>query len=473
MLVYMDIIVKCTAATAVRLIDEIRSFIDQEPLSRRWCFDEDATKDACRAIAEPYACFLYKDDLDVVVALLALAYTPAGEGYNEGRLWVANVVPRLKNHLDPVEYNGIVQQFADDVLGPVLAQKFSELTYEISGPDNKTSSDNMVEEDDDDVYDERYADFKIGVSPTGVPIMYTCEPKRLANSFGANPGAPQFLTPVFFMTSVLDKYRDEPSRYDVERGCLRCKRDGSVLWCLPIDNHGTDCVSVWLGDLGSLPYAQQLHFASQNVLKGDVSDMFFRSQIDAEFCVSTHPIAVFKSSYYKLRTVGWEELGWHLLLPLAEQDQHYMSSLKLLTHNEQKEFDEQVLALTKILIDSLNEKELHRLLPQGRQEISWLDKLPKFFFLHFRQPKRLCGISLLDKVFKHRNISDAERHVKFLRNLQELRSTSVAHRKGDKYIKAVRRMGLDRLSLAEVLKSLFVDGINFLQFLTENIDKFK
>ena len=116
-------------------------------------------------------------------------------------------------------------------------------------------------------------------------------------------------------------------------------------------------MSVWLGDLGSLPYAQQLHFASQNVSKGEVSDTFFRSQIDAEFCDSPHPVAVFKSSYYKLRTVGWEELGWHLLLPLAEQDQHYMSSLKLLTHNEQKEFDEQILALTKILIDSLNEKD--------------------------------------------------------------------------------------------------------------------
>ena len=471
MLVYMDIIVKCTAATAVRLIDEMRSFIENSALLKAWRFDEASTEEACRAIAEPYACFLYKDDSDVVVALLALAYTPAGEGYNEGRLWVANVVPRLKDHFEPLEYNRIVQQFADDVLGPVLAQKFSELTYEISGPDDKTSSDNTVEEDYDNVYDERYADFKIGVSPTGAPIMYTCEPKRLANFFGANPGVPQFLTPVFFRTSVLDKYRDEPSRYDVESGCLRCKRDGSVLWCIPIDNHGTDCVSVRLGDLGSLPYAQQLHFASQNVLKGEVSDTFFRSQIDAEFCVSTHPIAVFKSSYYKLRTVGWEELGWHLLLPLAEQDQHYISSLKLLTHNEQKEFDEQVLALTKILIDSLNEKELHRLLPQGRQEVSWLDKLLKF--LHFRQSKRLCGISLLDKVFKHCNISDAERRVKFLRNLQELRSTSVAHRKGDKYIKAVRRMGLDRLSLAEVLKSLFVDGINFLQFLTENIDKFK
>lgn len=447
---FTDLIVKCTAKVASHLINEIRNFIDQEALARRWSFDTDATERIGNTISEPYACFLYKDDGNTVVALLALAYTPAGEGYDEGRLWVANVVPRLKDHLEPLEYNRIVQQFADDVLGPVLAQKFPELTCEMSEPADKTSSDSMVEEDDDNVYDGRYIDFKIGISPTGVPIMHTCDPKRLANFFGANPGAPQFLTPVFFRTAVLDKYINEPSRYDVESGCLRCKRNGSALWCIPIDNHGADCVSVWLGVLGSLPYAQQLHFASQNVSKGEVSDTFFRSQIDAEFCDSTHPVAVFKSSYYKLRTVGWEELGWHLLLPLAEQDQHYMSSLKLLTHNEQKEFDEQILALTKILIDSLNEKELHRILTCEER-----------------------GISLLDKALKHRNISDAEQHVKFLRNLQELRSTSVAHRKGDKYIKAVSRMGLDRLSLAEVLKSLFVDGINFLRFLTENIDKFK
>jgi len=445
---YIDIIVKCTAETAARLIDEMRSFIENSALLKAWRFDEASTEEASRDIAEPYACFLYKDDSDVVVALLALAYTPAGEGYNEGRVWVANVVPRLKDHLEPIEYNRIVQQFAEEILKPVLAQKFKQLTYEMSQPDEKVMPVSVVEEDDESVLDERYADFKF--LHFGKAVIHTCNPNKLANMFGANPGAPLFLTPVFFKTSVLDKYRGEPSRYDVESGYLRCKRKGDALWGIPIDNHGKDCVSVFLGDLGHLPFAHQLHFASENILKGEVSESFFRSQIDAEFCDSTHPVAVFKSSYYKLRTVGWEELGWHLLLPLAEQDQHYMSSLKLLTHNEQKEFDEQILALTKILIDSLNEKELHRIL--------------------------LCkerGISLFDMVLKRRNVTDSEKHVKFLRNLQELRSTSVAHRKGDKYIKAVRRMGLDRLSLAEVLKSLFVDGINFLQFLTENIDKFK
>lgn len=445
---YIDITVKCTAATAVRLIDEMRSFIENSALLKTWCFDEAATQEACRAIAEPYACFLYKDDSDVVVALLALAYTPAGEGYNEGRVWVANVVPRLKDHLEPIEYNRIVQQFAEEILKPVLAQKFKQLTYEMSQPDEKVMPVSVVEEDDESVLDERYADFKF--LHFGKAIIHTCNPNKLANMFGANPGAPLFLTPVFFKTSVLDKYRGEPSRYDVESGYLRCKRKGDALWGIPIDNHGKDCVSVFLGDLGHLPFAHQLHFASENILKGEVSESFFRSQIDAEFCDSTHPVAVFKSSYYKLRTVGWEELGWHLLLPLAEQDQHYMSSLKLLTHNEQKEFDEQILALTKILIDSLNEKELHRIL--------------------------LCkerGISLFDMVLKRRNVTGSEKHVKFLRNLQELRSTSVAHRKGDKYVKAIRRVGSDRLSLAEVLKSLFIEGIDFLRFLTENINKFK
>lgn len=444
---YVDLIVKCTAKVAARLIDEMQSFIMQPELSKKWLVGEIFEKEKRRTMSEIIANFLYKDIAGEVVALLALVYMPAGEAYNDGRLWVANVVPRLKDHLEPIEYNRIVQQFAEEILKPVLAQKFKQLTYEMSQPDEKVMPVSVVEEDDESVLDERYADFKF--LHFGKAIIHTCNPNKLANMFGANPGAPLFLTPVFFKTSVLDKYRGEPSRYDVESGYLRCKRNGDALWGIPIDNHGKDCVSVFLGDLGHLPFAHQLHFASENILKGEVSETFFRSQIDAEFCDSTHPVAEFKRSYYKLRTVGWEELGWHLLLPLAEQDQHYMSSLKLLTHNEQKEFDEQVLALTKILIDSLNEKELHRILSCEER-----------------------GISLLDKVLKHRNVSDAEQHIKFLRNLQDLRSTSVAHRKGDKYIKAVKRMGIDCFSLDEVIKILFLDAIRFLEFLSQNIRMF-
>lgn len=451
---YMDIIVKCTAAIATRLIDDMRSFIDKKAVSNAWCYDMDPSEQAARAIADPYARFFYKDVTGEIVAVLALAYMPAGEGYNEGRLWVANIVPRLKNKLQSDEYNGIAKQFVDEIVNPVLDKKWPNLKCEISQPkgDDTEEASSTTEDDDENVYDGRYVDFKIGVLQSGKVITHTCDPDKLANRFGANPEAPQFLTPVFFKTAVLDKYRDEPSRYDVESGCLRCIRNGGALWCIPIDNHGKGCVSVFLGDLGHLPYAQQLHFASQNILKGEVSDTFFKSQIDAEFCDSTHPVEVFKRLYYQLRTVGWEALGWHIFLPLAEGDRHYMSSLKLLTHDEQKEFDEQILALTKILIDSLNEKELHGLMPCECED---------------------SGITLLANVFARQNICGGERHIKYLRNLQDLRSTSVAHRKGKKYVKSSEQVGLDIKPLSEVMENLFAGAVGLVQFLLQNVESFK
>ena len=124
-----------------------------------------------------------------------------------------------------------------------------------------------------------------------------------------------------------------------------------------------------------------------------------------------------------------------------------------MTHNEQKEFDEQVLALTKILIDSLNEKELHKLLP-GVCE----DK----------------GITLLVKVFVQQNICGSEPHIQYhLRNLQELRSSSVAHRKGKKYDKACKLVGLDIKSLSEVMESLFSGAADLVRFLLQNVENFK
>ena len=57
---------------------------------------------------------------------------------------------------------------------------------------------------------------------------------------------PDYLTPVFFDRRVLNKYRDEPSRYQVYDGYLQCRSK----WGLQIDNNSPGHVVVWLGDLG-------------------------------------------------------------------------------------------------------------------------------------------------------------------------------------------------------------------------------
>lgn len=448
---YADLVVKCTAKTAQRIMDEIRNFILGAGVSNAWCFDEVSTAEIGRDVSDPYACFLHKDATGTVEALLALAYSPAGEWHDEGRLWVANVVPSQSGRLSPCEYNAIVQQFADELLKPILVQKFPQLSCEISQTECATESDGMEEDDEDKVDVGQFADFKIGTAPTGEPIRYTCNPKCLSNFFGLNPGVPQYLTPVFFKTAVLDRYRNEPTRYDVESGCLRCKKKGSTVWNLPMGNDGIHCVCAWLGDLGMIPYAQQLHFASYNVVRGEIDAAFFKTQICAEFCEARHPVAVFKNAYFNLRRVGWETLGWHVLLPLADGDSHYFSSLKLLTHDEQKEFDEQILALTKILIDSLNEKELKKLISREEQ-----------------------GITLLENVFKQRGAVESEAHIEFLRKLQRTRSKSVAHRKSrDEYATVCKDIGMDRLGPGEVLRRFFEKGTSFLQFVQKNIDIFK
>lgn len=223
------------------------------------------------------------------------------------------------------------------------------------------------------------------------------------------------------------------------------------MWTLPMGNDDIRCVCAWLGDLGMIPYSQQQHFASYNVTRGEIDAAFFKTQICAEFCDVRHPVAVFKNAYFNLRSVGWETLGWHVLLPLAAGDSHYFSSLKLLTHDEQKEFDEQILALTKILIDSLNIQELRKLVP--------CEKL---------------GITLLENVFQQRGAVGSEGHIQFLRELQRMRSKSVAHRKSrDEYATICRDVGMDRLGPGEVLRRFFEKGTSFLQFVQENIDIFK
>ena len=53
---------------------------------------------------------------------------------------------------------------------------------------------------------KKYIEFIIDVDKNGDEISYTSNPDALANNFGANPHAPNYLTPVHFRKQVLDKY---------------------------------------------------------------------------------------------------------------------------------------------------------------------------------------------------------------------------------------------------------------------------
>lgn len=295
----------------------------------------------------------------------------------------------------------------------------------------------------------KHVDFIIGIDENGDEVTHTCDPDQLANFFGANPGAPNYLTAVHFRKEVLDKYYQQPSKYSVESGILRC---GS-LWSMYIDNHFTDRVAAWLGDLGrGLPYQEQLHWRSHNIAPvGGVSETYFRRQVLAIATDSDRPEHEFQRLYGRLHGACNESTGWQILLPLAAEDAHCLQALRIPATDEQRDFDDLVLALTKILVDSLNEKELNRLIPSAeRSEVKG-------------------SVSRLERALQECGMPDFEDHIQFLRNLQSLRSAGTAHRKGSNYQKIAREFRVDSQSLRSVFGGILIRGLRLLEFLEKAV----
>jgi hypothetical protein len=292
---------------------------------------------------------------------------------------------------------------------------------------------------------KKAVDFIIEADENGDEITNSSNPDRLSNYFGANPGEPHYLTPVHFRKEVLNKYYQQPNKYSVEDGYFRC---GS-LWGMTMDNHHVDRVVAWLGDLGrDLPYEEQLHWRSFNIPpSGGVSKTFYKRQILAEFADSDQPEHVFKYQYRDFSETCKEELGWPFLLPLAKEDGHFLEALRIPATDEQKDFDELILGLTKILVDSLNEKELNYFIPAS--EIGEIKG----------------SIARLEKVLSAKGVAGFEKHIKFLRDLQNLRSSGTAHRKGSNYQKIAEELEIDSQSLRMVFEGILVKSLEFLKFL--------
>ncbi len=287
-----------------------------------------------------------------------------------------------------------------------------------------------------------YVDYIIGIDENGENKCFTSNPDKLSNNYGANPQAPHYLTPVFFKKEVLHKYYADPQKYKIENGRLEC----GYLWGISIDVDHKDYVMAYLGDLGrDLPESEQDNWKSYNVL---TDETISRSSFLRDFLnIATSPeIADVKfKNLYKGLNKEWEEnLGWPLFLPLQPGDEYNLDNLRIPLSESQEEFDQQVLALNKLLVDSLNEKQLSK-------EITVITDMK--------------GISKFQEWCLVKGMIDYEPRISFLRNLQELRSSSTGHRKGKGYKKIGKEFGIDENNLRDVFESILVQGIDFLSYL--------
>ncbi len=277
----------------------------------------------------------------------------------------------------------------------------------------------------------RYAEFIVGLDE---------DERGRERTLPCDPHGGNYLEPIFFRPDVLNRYYDNPSKYSVEDGYLRC----GDLWGVQIDNDSPNHVSVFLGDIGrDIPESEHGYWRSFNVPQaGGISDTAFRRSFLCEFADPTRRDLLFKQRLVALNGLWSERNGWPLFEPFSGEDQHCFASLRSPASSEHTEFDTQVMYLTKVLVDSLNEAEIaKRITVRPNQK----------------------GIDKLHEYLKSRRMRDCDEHVQFLRDLQSLRSSGAAHRKGGNYKRMAKRLGLDTKDRRVVFDELLNRAISFLR----------
>ena len=298
---------------------------------------------------------------------------------------------------------------------------------------------------------KQYIEFIVGVDDNGRELHYTCDPSKLSNYFGANPDAPHYLTPIFFDSAVLSKYYSNPEKYKVDDGIIRC----GTLWSLYIDNQNTVYVSAYLGDLGrNLPSEQEQHYwrGFNKALDAKLSATKFKRDFMALPASSQSQDFVFKNTYVKTNRQFAEKAGWPLFLELDEQDRYNFEGLRIPINNSIVEMDMLVLSLVKVLLDSLNEKEIVSHLT-GTYE------------------KLVGSISKLEVWFQEKQLTGYQDHIKFLRNLQELRSSGTGHRKGKSYQKISKVFDIQKENYTETFSNILESATLFLNYINTHIEE--
>ena len=258
-------------------------------------------------------------------------------------------------------------------------------------------------------YDEKkelYPEFVIGERPDGSLVRYTCDPNKLGTYFDKEPRAPHYLTPVFFKPAVLDKYRSSP-HFDVSERHISC---GSQ-WRFEIDNVDPDRVMAYLGDLGrDLPESERTHFLSFEMSPVDqrISDEVFKTDLLNMWVKDpSGPISMLMRARMELDKAWKKRFGSALFRPFHRADEGILEQIHIPSGNGEPEFEAVTMALTRALVDYIDESSL-----KGADAKGSINKLEVFL-----------------------SANDVVADIKPLRDLQRLRSAGAAHGKGSNYDK--------------------------------------
>ena len=190
-------------------------------------------------------------------------------------------------------------------------------------------------------------------------IEFTCNEDELANYFGANPDAPHFLTPVSFDIKVLEKYKNDPRNYEVNDSNISFLSE----WSIPFNINKDGKVSVWLGDLGRIPYEEQRYWKSFNIKpQKNMDSKFIDRQIKGIWTDASRIESKLVPSMNRFNAMISNLYNDVIFNVLSDADKEIYNTFMIPTNYSIPEYQSFLMKLSKLTAESINTKLIKKVM---------------------------------------------------------------------------------------------------------------
>lgn len=170
-----------------------------------------------------------------------------------------------------------------------------------------------------------------------------CGPESTVWRSDESSSLPSEISPVFFKADVLEKYKSDPGKYQIEDDeSISCRN----AWCLPFHVNPAGQIQAYLKDLRDLPHSEQVYWRSFNEApKAGISKKDYLVDVKGEFYEEPDNLRDLKAVLWELRRTG---VQWFRL-----RDSELVAQIHYPLTNANKSWSDVLGLLSKVVVEGL------------------------------------------------------------------------------------------------------------------------
>lgn len=213
--------------------------------------------------------------------------------------------------------------------------------------------------DDEEDTEKKYASYIVqDIKNNRILKDYSIEPNNFANYFTESE-LPFEVSPIFFNSGVLDKYKTNPDKYDLKERTISC-RGGWYLQSYDINEYNQ--VHTYAVYLARLPFREQLYWQSFNEEpKGGISKRSIQTDFQARFPDEEPALTMLKNALFDLQDIKIGKESVSIWEPKGGSWENASKGLFYLTTENQNQWHDFIISLANSVTEGLQKQPLKKI----------------------------------------------------------------------------------------------------------------